>query len=768
MISSIGETKSNTENRRLTPVLIAVTVILLGIFIFGLRWIFSLGAEGISNTSFLLFDYGVGLTMIFLPCTLPLAFVIVPLVMGRSYFKGIGMALAFGLGVTITLSVYGIFIGLLGQALGINQVELAKNILYALAGFFAIFFALGELGFTKFTMPTFSGIIPDFVQKRRDFFKAGLLGLFLGNVGVGCPNPLFNIVIIPQIIVTGDVFQGWLIMAVQALGRITPLLILAFLAILGFNATKFLLTRQESVKWITGWFTVFIGGFLFTLGVFTHDWWVYSGMHTALEFLTQESWITNILAGKVSGVGHTHGLPAEKSLIGLPIEWGTWVMLGIWIFPMYWYWSRKKREILTLPQEGQEERKRCLNLNLWFITLFSILLVVIFGWILPHQFKAHWSAGMAREEHEELSETRTKKFLPAKPLDTNDISRRASDIPPPIKRRENQMVIVELETKEVIAELAPGVTYEYWTYNGTVPGPFIRVKEKDTVEIRLIHSHDANHHSSGHQNHSFAIDSFFVSPVLANEDRDHAMDEHAAHTADEHAAAGHAFHSIDLHAVLGPGGGAGFTKVGPGETKSFQFKALRPGIYVYHCAGEHIPTHIANGMYGMILVEPKEGLLPVDREFYVMQGELYTKGKFGEKGHQAFDLEKLKQERPEYFVFNGRVGALTKENALKAKVGETIRIFFGVGPHIASNFHIIGGILDRLYPEGDILSPPHRNVQTTIVPPGGAIMTEFKLEIPGKYFLVDHSLSRAIDKGALGEIIVVGEDHPEIFKKIEE
>lgn len=353
---------------------------------------------------------------------------------------------------------------------------------------------------------------------------------------------------------------------------------------------------------------------------------------------------------------------------------------------------------------------------------------------------------------------------PAKPVTTQEISHSTANLPPPITRQENQKVVVELETKEVIAELAPGVTYEYWTYNGIVPGPFIRVKEGDTVEVRLHHAH-GDHQSSIRPDHSFAVDVLGVSPAFAN-GNGHEEDGDA-HMTDEHAKAGHAKHSIDLHAVEGPGGGAVLTQIASGEMRAFQFKATRPGIYVYHCASTHIPTHIANGMYGLILVEPKEGLPRVDHEYYVMQGELYTKGKFGEKGHQEFSPEKLQAERPEYFVFNGRVGALTGENALKAKVGETVRIFFGVGPHIASNFHIIGAILDKLYPEGDIISPPHRNVQTTIVPPGGAMMTEFKVEVPGKYLLVDHSLSRAIDKGALGELVVEGPDQPKIFKKTE-
>ncbi len=355
-------------------------------------------------------------------------------------------------------------------------------------------------------------------------------------------------------------------------------------------------------------------------------------------------------------------------------------------------------------------------------------------------------------------------MLPAQAVTVADISRRASDIPPPITRTENKTVTIDLETREVVAEIAPGVTYEYWTYNGTVPGPFIRVKEGDTVEIRLHHDH-GDHQSNTDQNHSLAVDAFPISVARANGTHE-TMDPHSA-GAGEHEQAGHAAHSIDLHAVEGPGGGATLTQTPPGEMHAFQFKATRPGIYVYHCASPHIPTHVANGMYGLILVEPKDGLPKVDHEYYVMQGELYTKGTFGEKGHQEFSLEKLQAERPGYFVFNGRVGALTGGGALTSNVGETIRVFFGVGPHIASNFHIIGGILDKLYPEGDILSPPHRNVQTTVVPPGGAMMTEFTLEVPGKYLLVDHSLSRAIDKGALGEIIVEGPNQPDIFKKVE-
>ena len=207
-------------------------------------------------------------------------------------------------------------------------------------------------------------------------------------------------------------------------------------------------------------------------------------------------------------------------------------------------------------------------------------------------------------------------------------------------------------------------------------------------------------------------------------------------------------------------------QVGQGEQKSFRFKATHPGIYVYHCASPHVPTHIANGMYGMILVEPEQGLAKVDREFYVMQGDFYTSGKYGDKGLQAFSNEKMLAEKPEYFLFNGRVNSLSGDRALKAKVGEKIRLFVGVGSHVASNFHIIGAIFDSLYQDGAIMNPPLKNVQTTVIAPGSAVMIEFTAEVPGKYLLVDHSLTRAIDKGALAELIIEGSAQPELYQQV--
>jgi nitrite reductase (NO-forming) len=227
-------------------------------------------------------------------------------------------------------------------------------------------------------------------------------------------------------------------------------------------------------------------------------------------------------------------------------------------------------------------------------------------------------------------------------------------------------------------------------------------------------------------------------------------------------------HSIDLHAVTGPGGGAAVTQLGPGQAGAFEFKALNPGLYVYHCATPSVPMHIANGMYGLILVEPAAGLPRVDREFYVMQGEFYTKGKTLAAGLQPYDHEKNRNERPEYVVFNGRMGSLLDDKALSAKLGETVRLYVGNGgPNLVSSFHVIGEIFDKVYTEGGIgQQTPAQNIQTTLVPAGGAAIVEMKLQVPGRFLLVDHSIVRAMDKGALGMLHVEGAEQPDTFRVI--
>src|SRR5262245_9083496 len=296
------------------------------------------------------------------------------------------------------------------------------------------------------------------------------------------------------------------------------------------------------------------------------------------------------------------------------------------------------------------------------------------------------------------------------------ISREATDLPPPIGKRPPHTVRVDLISVELEGRLAEGATFGYWTFNGKVPGPFLRLRVGDTVEVNLKNAADSS-----------------------------------------------MIHSVDFHAATGPGGGAAASQVDPGHGKTFKFKALVPGLFVYHCATPMVAHHIANGMYGLILVEPEGGLPPVDHELYVMQGEIYTEAPFGQRGGQEFSVEKLLNERPEYFVFNGSVGALSKLHPMRAKVGETVRIFFGVGgPNYTSSFHVIGEIFDRVYSLGDLQSPPARGVQTVTVPAGGATMVEFKLDVPGNYILVDHALSRA-ERGLVGILQVEGDPKPEIF-----
>lgn len=291
----------------------------------------------------------------------------------------------------------------------------------------------------------------------------------------------------------------------------------------------------------------------------------------------------------------------------------------------------------------------------------------------------------------------------------------------PVGKRAPKKFTVDLLTTEIEGRLGDNSTYKFWTFNNKVPGPFIRAMVGDTVTVNVTNAPESTH-----------------------------------------------IHSVDFHAVTGPGGGADVTQVAPGQTKSFTFKALKPGLYVYHCATPMVAQHITNGMYGMILIEPEGGLPKVDREFYVMQGELYTALPHGASGLQEFSLEKLLAENPEHVMFNGSMDALTKIYNMESEVGDVVRIFFGVGgPNLASSFHVIGEIFDRVYDQASLTSKPLTDIQTTLVPPGGATMVEFKTDYPGKYLLVDHALSR-VEKGVGGYLTVKGKADPSIFYSDEE
>lgn len=288
-------------------------------------------------------------------------------------------------------------------------------------------------------------------------------------------------------------------------------------------------------------------------------------------------------------------------------------------------------------------------------------------------------------------------------------------VPKPVGNRAAMKLKVSMEIKEQEGTMTDGVKYTYWTFGGSVPGSFIRTRVGDEVEFHL-------------KNHP-----------------DNKLP-----------------HNIDLHAVTGPGGGATSSLVAPGHEKVFSFKTINPGLYVYHCATAPVGMHIANGMYGLILVEPEGGLPPVDREYYVMQGDFYTQGEYGAKGLQPFDMNKAIKETPDYVVFNGKVGSLTNGNELTAKVGETVRLFVGNGgPNLVSSFHVIGEIFDNVHVEGGTLT--NKNVQTTLIPAGGSAIVDFKVETPGNFILVDHSIFRAFNKGALGILKVEGEENKNIY-----
>jgi nitrite reductase (NO-forming) len=295
-------------------------------------------------------------------------------------------------------------------------------------------------------------------------------------------------------------------------------------------------------------------------------------------------------------------------------------------------------------------------------------------------------------------------------------------VPPATGRSAPAKVIVELEVVEKEMPISEGVSYTFWTFGGTVPGSFIRVRQGDTVEFHLKNAPDSK------------------MP-----------------------------HNIDLHGVTGPGGGAASSFTAPGHQSQFTFKALNAGLYVYHCATAPVGMHVANGMYGLILIEPPQGLPKVDREYYVMQGDFYTVGKYREKGAQPFDMQKAIDERATYVLFNGSEGSMTGDKALTAKTGETVRLYVGNGgPNLVSSFHVIGEIFDKVWFEGG--NKFQENVQTTLIPAGGAAMMEFHLEVPGSYVIVDHSILRAFNKGALAILKVEGPENKAIYsgKEVDE
>jgi len=298
---------------------------------------------------------------------------------------------------------------------------------------------------------------------------------------------------------------------------------------------------------------------------------------------------------------------------------------------------------------------------------------------------------------------------------TDQVAADPTEVPEPIDRDEPEHHEVELTVEEVTAEIEEGKTFNFLTYDGQIPGPMVRVREGDTV-------------------------SFTMENPPENE----------------------MAHNVDFHAVYGTGGGSVATTAAPGESGDVGFTAEYPGAFIYHCAVPRVDYHISAGMFGMIVVEPKDGLAPVDRELYFGQHEVYTDGA---DGHQTFDPEAMKREDPNYVVLNGEAYAFSadKRGPIEVDRGDTVRVFFvDGGPNLTSSFHPIGNVWARAHRDGS-LAAAEENVQTMTVPPGSCMVGTMETPVPERIHLVDHALSRVRHKGLLADVDVVGEEQPAVF-----
>lgn len=387
--------KVSDAQKRFRTILVVSAFILFSIILVGLFWLSNTTRD---QAGWLAFSYATGLSMIVLPCTLPLAFVIVPLAMGKDAKKGLAIAIAFALGVTVTLSIYGAIIAKLGQVVGLDQ---AKDIMYTIAGVFAVVFGLGELGLIKLRVPTYSGAFPKFIQERKDVGKGFLLGLLLGNVGLGCPNPAFY-VLLSHIATVGSMGTGWFLTFIHAVGRVTPLLLLAILAVLGVDALSILIKKKDSIARGTAWGVVSVGAFILVFGLLGHDWYVYSGLHSVFELVTREMSFVTQYAEQFGGLAHAHEIPSGPNL-----KYGSWLMVTLIVIPMIWYW-RRRRPSGPNPEADASHRygagaDKTETYHAWkwmgkFVITLSLLLYLLFGITLPNWFRYQVAPAMMHEE----------------------------------------------------------------------------------------------------------------------------------------------------------------------------------------------------------------------------------------------------------------------------------------------------------------------------------------------------------------------------------
>ncbi|MCH7641334.1 hypothetical protein IID22_04000, partial [Patescibacteria group bacterium] len=365
--------------RKVRVRLAALGFVLFLVFVVGLFWLATTPEQTVGLT----LSFAAGLSMIFLPCTLPMAFVIVPMAMGKNPKKGFLMALSFGLGLTLTLSFYGVFIAALGKILGLTA---ATQGMLMIGGGAALIFGLSEIRLLKFRLPSYGGNFPAIIQKQGDYVKTFLLGLFLGNAGVGCPNPAFY-VLLGYIATSGDLLNGWFLGFVHGAGRAVPLIFLAILGILGVNATSKIAKKKDAIEKYTGWMLIYIGAFILTFGLFGHDWFIAGGIHGFWEQI-----VTNVGGAQFGEIVLKH----EHKLVNIPefVKYGNFFMLGLIATTNIWYFIKYKPGKKTV---------------IALITLFVLVLALVgvsTGWTFMTGTNIHLEQGAGTEEEGEPEDGR--------------------------------------------------------------------------------------------------------------------------------------------------------------------------------------------------------------------------------------------------------------------------------------------------------------------------------------------------------------------------
>jgi nitrite reductase (NO-forming) len=306
----------------------------------------------------------------------------------------------------------------------------------------------------------------------------------------------------------------------------------------------------------------------------------------------------------------------------------------------------------------------------------------------------------ATHDHTAASGGTTESFAGAAPADADALAAAHKPFPAALPAAPAGVADVNLVLKDVTVEIAPGVKYSAWAWAGGAPGPVIHVRQGQMVKITLTNKG--------------AIP--------------HSVDFHAARVAPDKA----------------------FGDVAPGESVSYTFRANDPGVFMYHCGTKPVLAHIANGMYGAIVVEPPAGVLPKADKNYVLVASEWYLGSNGLDKPATFDMTKAHARQPDWMTFNGYSGQYVK-HPLTAKPGQLVRFWVvDAGPSLDTDFHIVGTILDNAYPFAD-MTPEHalHGVQTVTVPAGGGGVFDVKIDKPGLYPFVSHAFA-AVDQGQVG------------------